>query len=191
MRVLLHTCCAPCCLAPFGDLTAQGHQVTGFFYNPNIHPFIEYRRRVKALRILQERMPLPVVYEEDYGLRHFLETVHWTAPSAERCEGCYRMRLTRTARHAAAEGFDAITTPLLGSTRQDHELIAEVARECARREGVGFHYADWRPLAEEGHERARQLGLYMQQYCGCVFSEWERYRDTNLHAYRGAGPAHE
>ncbi len=189
MKVLLHICCAPCCIAPFDDLVAQGHEVTGFFFNPNIHPLIEFRRRMKGLHVLQERVPIAVIYGDGYGLRRFLESVHWTGESAERCEGCYRLRLTRAAREAARGGFDAITTTLLGSTRQDHELIAEVGRECARLEGVTFHYADWRPLAEEGHRRARKMGLYMQQYCGCVFSEWERFRDTNLHVYRGAGPA--
>ena len=75
------------------------------------------------------------------------------------------------------------------STHQDHALVKETALECARHHGVKFHYRDWRPLADEGHQRARSMRLYMQQYCGCIFSEEDRFRHTNLHLYRGPGPA--
>jgi hypothetical protein len=108
--------------------------------------------------------------------------------SPDRCAHCYRMRLSRTAQEAAERGFDAMTTTLLGSTHQDHELIRQIGEECAQEAGVEFHYADWRNLAEEGHERAKAMRLYLQQYCGCVFSEHERFRDTTTHAYKGPGP---
>jgi len=189
MKVLLHVCCAACAIGPQEDLARQGHQVAGFFYNPNIHPFIEFRRRLKALKVLQERIPLPVTYVEDYGLGEFLASVRWTGPTrGERCEDCYRLRLERTARHAAEGGAEAISTTLLSSTRQDRETIVRIGHECARAHGVEFLPADWRPLSEEGHRRARQMGLYLQSYCGCVFSEWERFRDTAEHVYRGPGP---
>ncbi len=186
MRVLLHVCCAACTIGPYEDLTQHGHEVVGYFYNPNIHPFIEFRRRVKALKVLQERIPLPVTYEEDYGLAEYLRLVGWAG--GERCADCYRVRLERTARYAAAHGFEAMTTTLLGSTHQNHDLIAGIGRECAAQHGLEFLDADWRPLAAAGHERARELRVYLQNYCGCVFSEWERFRDTTEHVYRGPGP---
>jgi len=191
MKVLLHICCAPCAIGPYEDLIGQGHEVTGYFYNPNIHPFIEFRRRLKALKVLQERIQLTVIYEEDYGLGEFLASVRWAGPErAQRCADCYRLRLARTAAHAVANGFETFSTTLLASTQQDHELIKGIGRECALAHGVEFLAADWRRLSEEGHRRAKQMGLYLQSYCGCVFSEWERYRGTTEHVYRGSGPAH-
>jgi hypothetical protein len=190
MKILLHACCAACTIGPWEDLTGRGHGVTAYFFNPNVHPFIEFRRRLKSMKVLQERLPVEVIYEEEYGLGQFLRSVRWRGEErTERCADCYRLRLERAAREAAGRGMDALTTTLLGSTQQDVALIERVGRECAAREGVEFLGADWRPLAEEAHERARRIGLYLQSYCGCVFSEWERFRDTSLHVYRGGGPA--
>lgn len=189
MKVLLHVCCGPCTIVPCEALAKEGHEVTGYFYNPNVHPFIEFRRRRKAQKVLQERLPIPVIYEEDYGLREFLKEVDWR--TGERCADCYRLRLGRTAREAAVRDFDAFTTTLLGSTHQDHELVRRVAEASATEHGIEFLYRDWRPRAEEGHQRAGEMGLYLQNYCGCVFSEWERFRDTNRHVYRGPGPLEE
>jgi len=186
MRVLLHICCAPCTIEPFEQLTADGHEVTGCFINPNIHPLIEFRRRLKSVRVLQERLPIPVLYDQEYGLDDYLDAVRRHRPG--RCEDCYRLRLGRTARLAAERGFDAFTTTLLSSTHQDHDAVRRVAEEAAEQSGVPFLYADWRPLAERGHERAGKMHLYMQSYCGCIFSERERYESTSLHLYKGPGP---
>jgi len=186
MKVLLHICCAVCTIGPLEELQKEGHQVTGLFYNPNIHPFIEFRRRKKALKVLQERLPLPVIYEEEYGLEEYLKGVEWSSP--RRCEDCYRLRLLRTAREAADRGMDAFTTTLLTSVHQKHDLVATVGRSCAEQHGVEFIYRDWRGLAGENRKRAAELRLYLQQYCGCVFSEYERFKDTTKHLYRGQGP---
>ncbi len=185
MRVLLHVCCGPCTIEPYEDLVGRGHEVTGYFCNPNIHPFIEFRRRMKAQKVLAERMAIPTEYEERYGLREFLENVRWSGD--ERCGDCYRLRLSRAAREAARRGFDAVTTTLLSSRHQDHDLVRAVAQECCRECGVEFLYEDWRPRADESYRRARAMNLYMQNYCGCMFSEWERFRNTSRHLYREPG----
>ena len=184
MNILLHCCCAVCTLGPLRELRQEGHDVTGYFYNPNIHPLIEFRRRLKAQKVLQEHLPVEMIYEQDYGLREYLEKVDWRA--GDRCAGCYRLRLGRTAAEARARGFDAFTSTLLASAHQDHELVRGVGEECARGEGVEFAYRDWRGLAQENSDRAAQLRLYRQQYCGCVFSEYERFKDTTRHLYRGS-----
>jgi hypothetical protein len=186
MRVLLHICCGPCAIEPFERLEAEGHEVTGYFCNPNIHPLIEFRRRLKAVKVLQERLPLAVIHEEEYGLTEYLDAVNWRGP--DRCADCYRLRLRRTARTAAGRGFDAFTTTLLSSTHQDHDLVRRIGREEAEAAGTAFLCADWREHAEAGHERARKMNLYLQNYCGCVFSERERFEDTTKHLYRGPGP---
>ena len=189
MRILLHICCSVCTTGPLEELTNEGHEVTGYFYNPNIHPLIEFRRRLKSVKVLQERIPLEVIYEETYGLTYFLEETDW--PSKRRCRDCYRLRLEQTAKMAAREDADAMTTTLLTSGHQDHELVAEIGRECAREKNIDFLYRDWRDMAGPNHERSEGLGLYLQQYCGCVFSEYDRFKDTGLHLYKGSGPAAE
>jgi predicted adenine nucleotide alpha hydrolase (AANH) superfamily ATPase len=186
---VLHICCAACAIEPVEKLVGDGHEVAGFFSNPNVHPFVEFRRRMKALKVLQERIPFRVLYDDAYGLEDWLEAVRWSGPREDRCADCYRLRLGRTAEAAARNGCEAFATTLMASTHQDQALIRSVAEECARAHGVEFLAEDWRPLSERGHERARQMRLYLQNYCGCIFSEWERFRDTNLHVYRGQGPA--
>jgi len=187
MKILLHICCAPCLIGPYERLAEEGHEVTALFFNPNIHPLIEFRRRLKAVKVLQERMPVPVIFDESYGLVQFLHEVDWDSP--RRCRDCYRLRLNRTARQAVEGGFDAFSTTLLASRQQDHDLVRSVGTDCARKTGSRFLAEDWRPLADQGHDRARDMRLYLQGYCGCVFSEWERFRDTTRHLYRG-GSAH-
>jgi hypothetical protein len=186
MKILLHCCCAACTLGPLRELEQEGYEVTGYFYNPNIHPLIEFRRRLKAQKVLQEHLTLEMVYEQEYGLREYLQKVDWR--SEERCPGCCRLRLSRVAREARERGIGAFSTTLLASEHQDHESVRRIGDECARAEGVEFVYRDWRRLARENHERAAQLRLYLQQYCGCVFSEYERFRDTTKHLYRGDRP---
>ncbi len=189
MRILLHICCAPCAIGPYENLVDLGHDVTGHFYNPNIHPLIEFRRRKKALKVLQERLPIGVLCEEDYGLEEYLRSVRWSGVERrERCADCYRFRLKRTAQEAARRGFSAFTTTLLASHHQYHDLARSIGEQCADLAGVPFLYLDWRPLAEESHRRAGEMRLYLQSYCGCVFSEWERFRDTTRHVYQGPGP---
>lgn len=185
MRILLHTCCAICLIGPYEELTDDDHDVTVFFFNPNIHPLIEFRRRLKAVKVLQERMPFDAIYEEAYGLHKFLTSVGWQGN--HRCADCYRLRLDRTAQVAAERGFDAFTTTLFTSTHQDHDLIREAGRTASGKHDVEFLVRDWRDLAESNHEKAREMNLYRQQYCGCIFSEEERYKDTGRHLYKGGG----
>ena len=92
-----------------------------------------------------------------------------------RCGKCYGLRLEQTARYAALHGFDSFSSTLFVSPYQNHELLRQTAEEMARRYGVAFLYRDFRPGFRQGQQEARELGLYMQKYCGCVFSEEERY----------------
>lgn len=172
------------------QLASEGHQVTAYFFNPNVHPLIEFRRRLKAMKLLSERLGesepcfAAAVLEERYGLEAFLgEAYADGAPG--RCERCYKMRLASTAKKARALGFDRFTTTLLISPDQQHELVRAVGQAAGESEGVEFHYADFRPCFGDSHAAAKKLMLYLQSYCGCIFSEYERYRDTTRHMYRG------
>ena len=173
MTTLLHICCAPCANQCIDVLKTDGIEVSGFWYNPNIHPFTEYRSRRNCLREYAQSIGLPLIEKNDYGLRPFVRAV--AEDIEKRCVKCYEMRLFETARQAKELGFDSFTSSLFISPYQNHELMKEVAERAASENGVAFLYRDFRPYFKAGQETARQLGFYMQKYCGCVFSEEERY----------------
>jgi predicted adenine nucleotide alpha hydrolase (AANH) superfamily ATPase len=191
MKLLAHVCCAPCwlaCAPAWDDLVGPDGRWQAFFYNPNVQPFVEFRRRLKACRVLAHDLNLPLVFDAEYGLSRFLDEVDWRRTN--RCPDCYRLRLRETAERARRDGFDHFTTTLLASAQQSREAIVAIGRKLAEETGVAFLEGDWRALAADGHEEARRRSIYRQQYCGCVFSEHERYRDTAVHLYRepGGGP---
>ncbi len=179
MRLLLHICCAVCIAAPIKKLKENGVETTGYFYNPNIHPFIEFRRRIKALKVLMESEPFETVFCEDYGLREYLEKVDFKG--ADRCAGCYDLRLNATAKYAKENGFEAFSTTMLFSLHQNHEQIKSIGFDSEKEFGIKFEYLDYRHLAKDCQEAAKKKMLYKQSYCGCVFSEYERYKDTTKH----------
>ncbi|MFW5923101.1 MAG: epoxyqueuosine reductase QueH [Planctomycetota bacterium] len=185
MHILLHTCCAICFTGPHKALQGEGHEVTGYFFNPNIHPLIEFRRRLKAVKVLRDRLKVNIICDEDYGLRQFLHTVNWE--TGHRCADCYRMRLDQTAQITGQKGFDGFTTTLFTSTHQDHSLIEQMGRSAADAHGVTFLERDWRDLNDHNQSEAKRMNLYRQQYCGCIFSERDRYENTQRHLYRGGG----
>jgi predicted adenine nucleotide alpha hydrolase (AANH) superfamily ATPase len=187
MNVLIHICCAACLLAVLEPLQRQGHRLRGFFRNPNIHPLIEFRRRLKAVKVLNETLCLPMDYDEAYALEAFLGRV--VGQGAGRCAACYRERLGAAAQHAREVGCAAFTTTLLASSHQDLSAVRRAGAEAAAEAGVSFLDGDWRDRAAAAHENARRRHLYLQSYCGCIYSEYERYRDTRLHVYRGSGEA--
>ena len=173
MKTLMHICCAPCANMPIEVLRADGIELAGYWFNPNIHPFTEYRARRNCLQDYAKAVELPLIVRDEYGLRPFVRAV---AEDIEgRCVKCYEMRLFDTARQAAEGGFDSFTSSLFISPYQNHELMREVAERAAHEYGVEFLYRDFRPYFKEGQERARALEMYIQKFCGCVFSEQERY----------------
>ncbi len=173
MRILLHTCCGPCALYPLRTLRTAGHDVTGFFYNHNIHPSQEYLRRRDTVLQMAELEALPMIMRDEYDLERFLANV--AQQPDKRCSYCYSSRLRATAEVAAAEGFEAFSASLLYSRYQKHDEIRELGEQIGREYGVDFYYQDFRPGWQEGIRLSKELGLYRQQYCGCIYSEKERY----------------
>jgi predicted adenine nucleotide alpha hydrolase (AANH) superfamily ATPase len=173
MKTLLHVCCAPCANQCVEVLRTDHFEVAGFWYNPNIHPFTEYRSRRNCLRQYAEDVQLTLLEKNDYALRPFVRAV--AEDIDHRCGKCYEMRLFETAKQAAEGGFDSFTSSLFISPYQNHELMRETAERAASEYGVTFLYRDFRPYFKAGQEFAREHGFYMQKYCGCVFSEEERY----------------
>jgi len=174
-NLLVHTCCAPCLIAPYHRLREAGHTVTAFWFNPNVHPLLEYQKRRDTLRDFASQAGFSLIEHDEYGLVGFLQNT--LADYAERCAFCYSTRLDAAAKAAAAGGFDAFTTTLLYSRYQKHELIIATARQMSERYSVEFYYEDWRSLWGEGIRLSKAAGMYRQQYCGCIFSEEERYRE--------------
>jgi predicted adenine nucleotide alpha hydrolase (AANH) superfamily ATPase len=147
--------------------------VTGFFYNHNIHPYQEYVRRRDAVLLMAELEVLPLIMRDAYDLEGFLANV--ASQPDQRCSYCYASRLRAAAETAVSEGFDAFSASLLYSRYQRHEEIKELGEQIGREYGVGFHYEDFRRGWQEGIRLSKEMGLYRQQYCGCIYSEKERY----------------
>lgn len=173
MKVLLHICCGPCALYPLSTLRSEGLEVTGWFFNHNIHPYQEYQRRRDAARQMAALEGLELLERDEYLLEEFLAQV--AAEPEKRCSYCYASRLDAVAAAARQAGFDAFSSSLFYSRYQNHELMRQQAEAAAARHGVTFLYRDFRPGWQEGIRRSKELGLYRQQYCGCIYSEKERY----------------
>ena len=181
MKLLLHACCAPCTVGTLGIFGAcagifsgtLNNDVTLFWYNPNIHPFTEYKSRRDSLFSFAEENKYPLIARDDYGLRKFI--AHTAGDIDNRCDYCYEERFDAAARIAAENDFDAFSTTLLVSPYQKHEKIIEICTKMFERYGVAFFYRDCRPGFRDGQKKAREMGVYMQKYCGCIFSEEERF----------------
>ena len=179
-KILLHICCAPCATHVHHWLETHGWKVTGYFYNPNIHPFREYDRRLINLKLFAAVANFPLICDEAYELEEFLKLT--LGKKEKRCLFCYWMRLEQTALYAKKKKFKYFTTTLLVSPFQKHDWLLLVAQAIARKHGVEFYYHDFRKGWNESVRMSKQMNLYRQPYCGCVFSERERFRG----AERGA-----
>jgi predicted adenine nucleotide alpha hydrolase (AANH) superfamily ATPase len=155
-------------------LAAEGHEVRTLWYNPNVQPYREYRRRLAAFREVSRREGWPAEVDDRYDVDFFLREV--AVHREGRCPRCYYERLSRAAARAVAVGCDAFTTTLLVSRHQDREALLEAGARVAAEVGLPFLARDFRRLDRESHRLAREMGLYLQGYCGCLYSEEERYR---------------
>lgn len=153
-------------------LRAEGIEPTLYWYNPNIHPYAEYKARRNCLRDYAKSIDIEAIFEDAYGLDEFCANV--SDKLTTRCvDYCYPKRLRKAFEYARDNGYDAISTTLLYSIYQKHEYIAELMEGLSQEYGVEFVYRDFREGWQEGQDEARAAGLYMQKYCGCVFSEEE------------------
>ena len=169
--LLLHTCCAPCLI---GTLPYLGEfEISCFWYNPNIHPFTEYSARQEALRAYAAANGIKLIVKDDYGLIEFTRNVINNLDG--RCRYCYDTRIKEAAKYAGEHGFDMFSTTLLVSPYQDREKINRAGEKYGGEYKTEFFYGDFRENFKNGQQTARNLGIYRQKYCGCMFSERERY----------------
>lgn len=175
MKLLLHTCCAPCAIHPVKAFNGEGlSDITAFFYNPNIHPYSEYLNRKKAVEEYSDRYKIPAIFHK-YDIENYFRRISGNESSGTRCSLCWRMRLEETALFAAKNGYGAFSTTLLVSPYQDQGAVKRIGAQEAQRHGVRFLARDFRDGFRPAQEEARCANLYRQKYCGCIFSEKERF----------------
>ncbi len=173
MKILLHACCGPCACYPTEKLAADGKQFDILYFNPNIHPYKEFKQRLSTLREFCAKKETALFIDKSYPLE---ETVRgMVCEPTVRCAYCYRVRMRYAAQFAKENGYDAFSTTLLVSPYQKHELIIKEAEAAAQEFGIPFYYEDFRVGYQRGVDISLEMGLYRQQYCGCVFSERDRY----------------
>jgi predicted adenine nucleotide alpha hydrolase (AANH) superfamily ATPase len=171
--VLLHICCAPD--ASYGVMAMQERfRVTGFFFNPNIHPGKEYELRLNTTRQLQYFLPFSLEVMNGGG-KEWDEAVRGLEGEPEkgrRCEECIRMRLSRTAEEAKRKDIPAFSTVLTVSPKKDAAMVNRIGREEGERAGVFFIEADMKKNDgfRKSVEISRKLEIYRQDYCGCRYS---------------------
>ena len=174
MKLLLHTCCAPCSVYCIDTLRKEGIEPTLYWYNPNIHPYKEYEARRDCLIEYTKSINVNCIVEDVYGLDEFCKNVANNLDS--RCvDYCYPVRMRKTFEYAKEHGYDAVSTTLLYSIYQKHDYIKKLCEDLSKEFGIDFYYEDFRVGFWEGHNKAKEAGLYMQKYCGCIFSEEDRY----------------
>ena len=180
MKILMHCCCGPCTIYPLEVLRDEGYTVMGYFYRHNIHPYTECLRRQETLECYAAEQKLRIIIQEGYDMEGFIRNVAFR--EKERCRYCYHDRLRAASLVARKGKFDAFTSTLLYSRHQKHELIHEMGDTIGRETGVPFFYRDFRVGWKAGIETSKTLGMYRQPYCGCIYSEKERY-------YRNSSPS--
>ncbi|BDE84669.1 epoxyqueuosine reductase QueH [Phascolarctobacterium faecium] len=173
MKLLLHACCGPCACYPAEKLLVDGKAFDILYFNPNIHPYKEFKRRLNALRELCEKKRYKLIVDKSYPLETCVQGM--LDETVIRCAYCYRVRMRYAAQYAKENGYDAFSTTLLVSPYQKHELIIQMAEEAGKEFDIPFYYEDFRKGYQRGVDISLELELYRQPYCGCVFSERDRY----------------
>lgn len=183
-RLLLHSCCAPCSSYVL-EFLAEYFDIEVFFFNPNIYPETEYKKRLEEQIRLVEEMELDYkVVGTEHESDTFYEAVRGyeqMGEGSQRCHRCFELRLDRAAQYAKSNGFDYFTTTLTISPLKNAAKINEIGLELAKKYGINFLNSDFKK--NDGYRRSVELSkeynLYRQNYCGCVFSKQEYIDRTN------------
>jgi len=183
MKLLLHTCCAPCAIYPVTRARKENFQITGFFYNPNIHPPLEFKKRKEEAEKYFKSEGIELISYEGH-FEDFFDKIKGKEFSKDRCLLCWEMRLQKTVKEAKEKNYNAFTTTLLESPYQDHEYIKNLSLNLAKKNGIEFFYEDFREGFKFAHAEAKERGIYSQNYCGCVFSLVEREEKKSLKGKR-------
>lgn len=173
--LLLHICCGPCTIMPVRVLREDGFEPVGWFTNPNIQPLSEYLHRREVAEDCAKRLGIKIYFYDKWELAEWLDRQMALGQSKERCERCCGERIEATAKAALQLGYSAFSTTLLYSRYQPHEFIRKKGIALAISLGLDFIYRDFRVYWHDGINISKEWGIYRQPYCGCIFSEAERY----------------
>lgn len=171
-KLLLHCCCAHCAAHTIKHFRQAGYTVSAFWYNPNIHPYTEHEARKQSMHDLAATMQLPVIEPSGYDMPEYFRRV--AGNESSRCLYCFEQRLSQTARYAKGNGFSAFSTTLLISPHQQHDVLREIGARVAQGNSIPFVYEDLRKRYSDSRKLTKPMELYRQQYCGCLYSEYER-----------------
>ena len=177
MKLMLHISSAPASVACIKKLRSEGIEPVGYWYNPNIHPFTEYKMRRDSVIAYAEKIGLELIVEDEYNLRPFIQAV--ARDIDHRCGYCHAVRMGKCIQYAARHGFDAVATTLTAEPGQDAAVILSTGKELAEALEFRFEPYDFSALCEESRQEAEQLGLYLHQYKGCIFSEEDHWRELD------------
>lgn len=174
-KILVHTCCAPCSTYSFEKLINDAYDITGYFYNPNLHPESEHDKRLDELVKYAEKRKYSLITEIEPASVWFdsVKGFEQDKEGGKRCESCFEMRLEKTALFAKHNGFDGFTTVLTISPHKNSSVINEIGKKIAEKHGIIFIEENFKK--KEGFKKSLKLsdeyGLYRQNYCGCVYSQ--------------------
>lgn len=175
MKIVLHICCAVCAAGVVEGLASEGHEVLGFFYNPNIHPLEEYKRRLEATYQVAQELNFPLEagpYTPEEWLRETSALAN-EPEGGKRCEVCFKLRLNKTYLYLKEHGGDVFTTTLTVSPHKSADIINQAGSEIG---GDKFLVRDFKK--KDGFKRTIELikkwAIYRQHYCGCIYSMTEQ-----------------
>ncbi len=171
-KLFLHICCAPCSIEVIDSLANDGYEIYGYFYNPNVQPFDEYKKRRDSVITYMDKLGLE--YEiADYDAYEYFEKIGDILKGKERCTICYDLRLEKSSKRAKELGFGVYSTTLLWNPHKDFNFIADVGRKNAEKYDLEFHFPKLSHDYWKYKNKAKEEEMYLQKYCGCVFSSWE------------------
>ncbi len=170
--LLLHVCCAPCMTVVYEQLKQEGFNIVAYFYNPNIHPWKERERRLKTLIEYTGSMHIELEIDEEYPLE---KNIRMLLDAKNRCYACFEDRLVTTAFKAAELGIQYFSTTLSVSPYQNQSFIKSTGKIAEKKSGTEFIFRDYREFYKDSIRLSREAEMYRQPYCGCVFSERDRY----------------
>lgn len=170
-KILLHICCGVCAGSVVERLRKEDFEVVGFFYNPNIHPEEEYKRRLKTTEEVSRALGFDLIegsYDKDnwFKLTQGLED---EPEGGKRCEVCFMVRLERTYKRSKELDIPFFTTTLTVSPHKDTSIINRIGRGL---NPTNFLERDFKKKegAKLAIEFAKRFSLYRQNYCGCIYS---------------------
>ncbi len=176
-KLLLHACCGVCS-AYMPELLIPDYDVTIYFENSNIYPSDEFRKRADAARAMakQHGIPFIEVSQDEPAWYRAVQGHAQDRENGDRCAKCMAFRLDRAFAYAEEHGFDIVACTLGVSRRKKIEMVHEVGRTLSEKYGIPFLDRDWKKGGgeDESQRRAKEAGIYRQEYCGCVYSKFSR-----------------